>query len=244
MIKAQGLSKLYGDTVAVRNVSFTVSRGEVVGFLGLNGAGKTTTLRMLTTFLAPTSGTAQIAGFDILSQSNEVRKQIGYLPETPPLYSELSVKEYLSFAAQIRGVKKERLKIAIENVIEKCGLDQVVNKLCGQLSKGFRQRVGIAQALIHSPSVVILDEPTSGLDPQQIVQIRELIASLKEDHTVILSTHVLPEVTAVCSHVVMINRGEIVLSDSLEHLLQQGQLEEVFLKVASGDYVLQEERNV
>jgi len=235
MIEVCGLCKCFGDTWAVREATFKVAQGEVVGFLGSNGAGKTTTLRMLTTFLAPTAGSAKITGFDVVTQSNEVRKQIGYLPENPPLYGEFTVKEYLNFAAKVRSIPTKEITAAVENVLEKCGLQEVVGKLCSQLSKGYRQRVGIAQALVHSPSVVILDEPTSGLDPKQIVQIRELIASLKQNHTVILSTHLLPEVMATCSSVVMINAGRVVLSESLETLLQQGSLEDIFLKVVSSE---------
>lgn len=241
MIEAIGLYKRFGEVLAVRDATFSAAKGEVVGFLGPNGAGKTTTLRMLTTFLAPTGGTAKIAGFDIAQNSAEVRKQIGYLPETPPLYNELTVQEYLTFAAKVRGVQKKLLKGAVENVIERCSLTEMRKRLCGSLSKGYRQRVGLAQALVHSPRVVILDEPTSALDPQQIIQVRELIASLKENHTVILSTHILPEVVATCTKVVLINDGKVVLSESLDTLLQRSSLEEVFLHYVAGESGEQEE---
>ena len=230
MIDVQQITKLYGQFLAVSNISFKAEAGDIVGFLGPNGAGKTTTIRMLSTFLPPTSGTAKIAGFDIIEQADEVRKRIGYLPENPPLYDEMKVVEYLKFIAQIKGVPSNNVRSRIDDVIERCFLTNVTNKLCRQLSRGYRQRVGLAQAIIHDPAVVILDEPTSGLDPKQIIDIRETIKSLRQNRTVIFSTHILPEVQAVCNKVVIINRGRIVRSDSLQDLMQQGSLEQVFME--------------
>ncbi len=229
MIKVEKLAKSYGDYMAVSEVSFTANKGEIVGFLGPNGAGKTTTIRMLATYLPPTSGSASIAGFDIIKQSDEVRKRIGYLPETPPLYAEMTVAEYLRFVARIKGLPSSQVRDRVSQVIERCVLKEVHNKLCGHLSRGFRQRVGIAQAIIHDPEVIILDEPTSGLDPRQITEIRTLISSLGEKHTVILSTHILPEVTMVCNKVVIINQGKIALESQLSELVKDRTLEEVFL---------------
>jgi ABC-2 type transport system ATP-binding protein len=233
MIEVKALSKYYADYAAVKNVSFSAAKGEIVGFLGPNGAGKTTTIRMLATFMPPTSGTALIAGHDILSQSNEVRKKIGYLPENPPLYDEMTVKEYLFFVARIKGIPSSVLKESVESAVEKCFLKDVSHKLCRHLSRGYKQRVGLAQAIIHNPEVIILDEPTSGLDPRQIIEIRQLIASLSQNHTVILSTHILPEVTMVCTKVVIINRGEIVLESSLKDAVKDKSLEQVFLECVS-----------
>jgi ABC-2 type transport system ATP-binding protein len=230
MIEVKGLSKRYGDFHAVNGITFSANKGEIVGFLGSNGAGKTTTMRMLVTFLPPTAGTATIAGFDIQTQADEVRKRIGYLPENPPLYNEMTVQEYLSFMGEIRGVAKREIKARVENTMERCFLTNVHRKLCGHLSKGYRQRVGLAQAILHDPQVMILDEPTSGLDPKQIVEIRKLICSLAENHTVILSTHILQEVTEVCSKVVIISNGQIVREDSLSDLVKEKDLEQVFLE--------------
>ena len=228
MINVQNLGKLYGDISAVRNVSFTAQKGEIVGFLGPNGAGKTTTLRMLTTYLPPSTGTASVAGFDILAQADEVRRHIGYLPENPPLYGEMRVEEYLRFVGRIKGVPGAQLKRRVEESMERCFVTDVRNKLCQHLSRGYRQRVGLAQALIHDPEVIILDEPTSGLDPKQIIEIRKMISGLAENHTVILSTHILPEVSVVCQKVVIINGGEIALEARLDAL--QKPLEETFLE--------------
>ena len=230
MIQAVHLQKRFGAVAAVRDVSFTARKGDVVGFLGPNGAGKTTTLRMLTTYLAPSGGSAQVAGFDVVRESDEVRRRIGYLPENPPLYGELTVEEYLSFVARIKGVAPERTAAAVDRVLEQCVLGSVRRRLCAQLSRGFRQRVGIAQAIVHAPDVVILDEPTSGLDPQQITQIRDLIAGLARDHTVMLSTHILAEVTMVCTNVVIVHEGRVVHAGSLPELLQRRSLEETFLE--------------
>jgi ABC-2 type transport system ATP-binding protein len=233
MIRVQHLSKTYGEFVAVSDVSFSADKGEIVGFLGPNGAGKTTTIRMLSTYMPPTSGTAEIAGFDIVTQSEAVRRSIGYLPENPPLYGEMRVVEYLQFVGTIKGVASKRLPEAVERVLEQCGLTDVRRKLCGHLSRGYRQRVGLAQAIIHNPSVVILDEPTSGLDPKQIIQIRQLIASLAEGRTVMLSTHILPEVTMVCSKVVVVNKGRTVLEEQLSALPAGRSLEEIFIECVS-----------
>lgn len=235
MIEVAGLEKAYGDFKAVSDVSFKAKKGDIVGFLGPNGAGKTTTIRMLATFLPPTKGTAKIAGYDILTQADEVRRHIGYLPETPPLYPEMTVREYLRFVAEIKGVRKDHIEDRIESVLDRCVLKEASNKLCQHLSRGFRQRVGIAQAIIHDPSVIILDEPTSGLDPKQIIEIRNLIKSLGQDHTVILSTHILPEVTMVCNRVVIIDRGRVVLQEDLAELLRTRPLEQVFLERVGAD---------
>lgn len=230
MIEVLGLAKTYGEYTAVKGVSFSATKGEIVGFLGPNGAGKTTTIRMLATYMPPSSGTARIAGFDILSQSDEVRKRIGYLPENPPLYGEMTVEEYLFFIAAIKGVPRKETKERVARSIERCFLTDVRRKLCQHLSKGYRQRVGLAQAIIHDPQVIILDEPTSGLDPRQIIDIRNLIRSLAQEHTVILSTHILPEVSMVCSKVVIINRGRVVLEDQLDNITRDKTLEQLFLE--------------
>ncbi len=237
MIEVLGLSKKYGETTVVSNVSFTAAKGEIVGFLGPNGAGKTTTMRMLVTFLPPTSGTAKVAGYDIQTQSEEVRKSIGYLPENPPLYGEMRVSEYLTFMGEIKGVSRDTLSQRVGDVIEVCNLTDVKNRLCGHLSKGFRQRVGLAQAIIHNPEVIILDEPTSGLDPVQIIEIRKLIKSLSEHHTVVLSTHILPEVTEICSKVVIIAHGQVVLESPLEDVVRDRSLEQAFMECVSSDSV-------
>jgi ABC-2 type transport system ATP-binding protein len=234
-VVACGLAKHFGEIRAVADVSFSAQAGEVVGFLGPNGAGKTTTLRMLTTCLAPTSGSVSIAGFDALTQGDEVRRRIGYLPEVPPLYGEMTVVEYLSFAAELRGVPARRVRSAVADVVEKCALGEVRRRLCQYLSRGFCQRVGLAQAIIHDPEVIILDEPTSGLDPQQILQIRKLILSLAHGRTLILSTHLLPEVTMVCSRVVIINRGRVALNRGLKEVTDRRCLEEVFLECVTAD---------
>ena len=218
MIKVEGLTKRYARHVAVDNISFEVQKGQIVGFLGPHGAGKTTTMRVLTCFLPPTSGTAQVAGFDVLEQPMEVKKRIGYLPETPPLYPEMEVIEYLEFVGRLKGVPKENLGRRIDEVMEKCSIGEVRADLISRLSKGYRQRVGLAQAILHNPDVLILDEPTSGLDPQQIIETRDLIKGLAGDHTIILSTHILPEVEQTCEQVIIIARGKVVATDSVENL--------------------------
>jgi len=218
MIKVEGLTKRYARNVAVKNISFEVGKGEIVGFLGKNGAGKTTTMRVLTCFLPPTEGKASIDGFDVLEQPSEVKKRIGYLPETPPLYPEMEISAYLTFVSKLKGIPAGDIPNRVAEVCERTGLAAVRNTIIGKLSKGYRQRVGIAQAIIHNPPVLILDEPTSGLDPEQQLQARQLIASLSGDHTIILSTHILSEVEQSCSRVIIINNGEIVVSDSVANL--------------------------
>lgn len=218
MISVEHLGKRYGEVIAIDDVSFSVAKGEVLAFLGPNGAGKTTTMRILTCFMPATSGTAKISGYDIFEDPMEIKRRIGYLPETPPLYPEMTVTEYLRFVAKIKGLSKLKQKSGLAMSLEKTGLGDVSHRLIGNLSKGFRQRVGLAQALIHNPDVLILDEPTVGLDPRQIIEIRELIKGLAGEHTLILSTHILPEATAVSQKVVIINRGRIVAVDSQEQL--------------------------
>jgi ABC-2 type transport system ATP-binding protein len=233
MIEVNGLSKSYGDYQAVAGVSFSAQKGEIVGFLGPNGAGKTTTIRMLATYLPPTAGSAVVAGFNVVTQADEVRRRIGYLPENPPLYGEMTVREYLKFIAEIKGVARSEITRRVNEVMEQCFISDVSNKLCQHLSRGYRQRVGLAQAIIHDPEVVILDEPTSGLDPNQIIKIRQLIKSLGENHTVLLSTHILPEVSAVCSKVVIVNRGRVVMESNLSSLSREKSLEQIFLESVS-----------
>jgi ABC-2 type transport system ATP-binding protein len=243
MIEASHLSKRYGDVVAVDDVSFQIERGEVVGFLGPNGAGKTTTMRMLTGFIPPTDGTAAIQGHDIFEEPLEARRAVGYLPETPPLYPEMTVASYVDYAARIKDVPRGERRGKVERALERCGLEQVSRRVIGTLSKGYRQRVGLAQAIVHDPPVLILDEPTVGLDPLQIVEIRELIAGLASGdgdarHTVVLSTHILPEVEAICRRVIMINEGRKTIDAPLEDLTAGGKtLEELFARQAAADAV-------
>jgi ABC-2 type transport system ATP-binding protein len=218
MIKVEGLTKRYGRNVAVDNISFGVQKGQIVGFLGPNGAGKTTTMRVLTCFLPPTAGTAEVAGYDVLAAPMEVKRRIGYLPETPPLYPEMEVVEYLVFVGRLKGIGKTDLARRMDEVIERTAIGDVRTKLLGRLSKGYRQRVGLAQALIHNPDVLILDEPTAGLDPKQIIETRQLIRGLAGDHTIILSTHILPEVEQTCEQVVIISKGKLVATDSVQNL--------------------------
>jgi ABC-2 type transport system ATP-binding protein len=233
MITVNSLTKRYARTTAVDQISFEVGKGQIVGFLGPNGAGKTTTMRMLTCFLTPTHGTATVAGYDILEQPLEVKKRIGYLPETPPVYPEMRVGEYLRFVGQLKGLPTSDLGARVDYACERCAVADVRNKLIGKLSKGYRQRVGLAQAIIHNPDVLILDEPTAGLDPKQINETRDLIKSLAGDHTIILSTHILPEVSQTCERVIIINKGKIVATDSvtnLQHRARSG--ESVLVEVA------------
>src|SRR5205823_6230126 len=218
MITVKELTKRYARNTAVDHISFEVAKGQIVGFLGPNGAGKTTTMRILTCFMPPTSGTATVAGFDVLEKPMEVKKRIGYLPETPPLYPEMETGEYLKFVGQLKGLSGAELQKRIDYVCERCSVVDVRNKLLGKLSKGYRQRVGLAQAIIHNPDVLILDEPTAGLDPKQINETRDLIKSLAGDHTIILSTHILPEVEQTCQKVIIINRGKLVATDSVKNL--------------------------
>jgi ABC-2 type transport system ATP-binding protein len=218
MITVKELTKRYARNTAVDHISFQVEKGQIVGFLGPNGAGKTTTMRMLTCFLSPTSGSATVAGFDVLEQSLEVKKRIGYLPETPPLYPEMETDEYLTFVGKLKGLSGAELRRRLDYVCDRCAIADVKNKLLGKLSKGYRQRVGLAQAIIHNPDVLILDEPTAGLDPKQINETRDLIKSLGGDHTIILSTHILPEVEQTCEQVIIINKGKLVATDSVQNL--------------------------
>ncbi len=221
MIEVENLTKYYGDFPAVEDISFTVNKGEVLGFLGPNAAGKTTTMRVLTGFMPPTSGSARIAGFDVVDQSLEARRHIGYLPETVPLYTEMSVVDYLEFMGKIRGMDKQWRRRRIGEVIDICRLGDYRSSLIGKLSKGFRQRVGIAQAVLHEPEVLILDEPTIGIDPIQVVETRNLIKGFGGDHTVILSTHILPEVSMVCQRVIIIHEGQVVAIDRPENLSER-----------------------
>src|SRR5579872_5604180 len=218
MITVQQLTKKYARHTAVDHISFSVEKGQIVGFLGPNGAGKTTTMRMLTCFLPPTSGTAVVAGFDVLAQPLEVKRRIGYLPEMPPLYLEMRTAEYLTFVGRLKGLRGPALAERVEYVLGRCAVADVRDKVMGKLSKGYRQRVGLAQAIIHNPDVLILDEPTAGLDPKQINETRDLIKSLAGDHTIILSTHILPEVEQICEHVIIINKGKVVATDSVHNL--------------------------
>ena len=218
MIKVEGLTKRYARTVAVDNISFEVEKGQIVGFLGPNGAGKTTTMRILTCFLPPTAGTANVAGFDVMEHPMEVKKRIGYLPETPPVYPEMEVAEYLTFVGQLKGISSRDIKGRVDEVMGRCAVGDVRNRLIGKLSKGYRQRVGLAQAIIHNPDVLVLDEPTSGLDPKQIIEIRELLKALAGEHTIILSTHILSEVEHSCERVIIISQGKLVAIDSVDNL--------------------------
>ncbi len=218
MIDVQQITKRYGQHTAIDRVTFSVAKGEVLAFLGPNGAGKTTTMRILTGFMPPTEGTAHVAGFDCTDQPLEVKRRIGYLPETPPVYQELTVSEYLRFVGHLRGMTGLALTAAMAREVERLGLGSAQHRLIGNLSRGYRQRVGLAQALLHDPPVLILDEPTVGLDPKQIIEIRELIKSLAGSHSVILSTHILPEATAVCQRVVIISGGRIVAEDTPDQL--------------------------
>jgi ABC-2 type transport system ATP-binding protein len=218
MIQVENLTKDYGPTRAVDRVTFNVRKGEVLGFLGPNGAGKSTTMKILTCFLAPTGGTARVAGFDVFDQSLEVRQRIGYLPEDTPIYKDMTVLEYLHFAAEMRGMDPARRELRIKEIGGRCGLADTAGKLVGELSKGFRQRLGLAQAMLHDPDILILDEPTSGLDPNQIVEIRSLIKEVGQEKTVILSTHILPEVQATCSRILIISGGHLVADGTPDEL--------------------------
>jgi ABC-2 type transport system ATP-binding protein len=218
MIQVENLTKRYGPTLAVSDVSFEVQKGEVLGFLGPNGAGKTTTMRVLTGYLTPTDGRARVAGYDVQEEPLEAKKRTGYLPENPPVYPDMTVKEYLAFVGRIKGVGRKDLKTRIGEVAEKVAVADVLNRPIGKLSKGYRQRVGLAQAIIHNPDVLILDEPTAGLDPKQIIETRDLIRSLAGQHTIILSTHILPEVSKTCHRVVVINQGKVVAAGEPEEL--------------------------
>jgi ABC-2 type transport system ATP-binding protein len=233
MINAKDLTKRYARTVAVDHITFEVAKGQIVGFLGPNGAGKTTTMRMLTCFLPPSAGTAAVAGYDVLEQPLEVKKRIGYLPEAPPLYPEMETVDYLKFVGKLKGLAGNELEKRIAYVSERCAIGDVRKKLLGKLSRGYRQRVGLAQAIIHNPDVLILDEPTAGLDPKQINETRDLIKKLAGDHTIILSTHILPEVEQTCEQVIIINQGKLVAIDSVRNLQARARgAESVVLEVA------------
>jgi len=239
MIEVERLTKYYGEVRGIEDISFKVGKGEIVGFLGPNGSGKTTTMRILTCYMPATSGKARLAGFDVETQSMEVRRRIGYLPEHPPLYNEMRVASYLGFCGRLKGLARDKVRERIEEVVATCGLESEKNRIIGQLSKGFRQRVGLAQALIHNPEILILDEPTIGLDPKQNADIRGLIKSLAGERTIILSTHILPEVTLTCERVIIIHQGRIVADSRLESLTREQSLEQAFLKLVGFE---QEER--
>jgi gliding motility-associated transport system ATP-binding protein len=218
VIEVQHLTKRYGRLTAVEDVSFRVERGEILGFLGPNGAGKTTTMRILTGYMPATDGKATVAGFDVFDQPIEAKRRTGYLPESPPLYPDMTVSEYLTFVAKVKGVASNERKSRIGSVMERTRIADMAKRHCGKLSKGYKQRVGIAQALIHNPDVLILDEPTAGLDPKQIIETRQLIKELAGDHTIVLSTHILPEVSQTCQRVVIINKGKVVAVDTPDNL--------------------------
>ena len=227
MIEVINLTKRYGTTVAVDNVSFDAKAGEVLGFLGPNGAGKTTTMRILTCYLSADEGTAKVAGYDVFEESIEVRKRIGYLPESAPLYTDMGVIDYLKFIAQIRDIPKSQRSQRIKDVVDICGLEKMIQKDVGELSKGYRQRLGLAQSLIHDPPILVLDEPTSGLDPNQIIEIRNLIREIGKEKMIIFSTHILPEASATCSRILIINDGQIVANGTPDELAGRAQGEEV-----------------
>lgn len=242
MIEVEHLTKVYGTARGIEDVSFKVQKGEILGFLGPNGAGKTTTMRILTCFFPPTSGKARVAGYDVFEDSLEVRKRIGYLPENVPLYTDMSVPDYLGFVAGVKGVDRREIKTKVAKVMDECGLMEVAKKYIGELSKGYRQRVGLAQALINDPEVLILDEPTIGLDPRQIIDIRQLIKNLAGKRTVILSTHILPEVSMICHRVIIINEGRLIAVDTPDNLMRQLQGSSQILLQVKGPHarVLQE----
>jgi ABC-2 type transport system ATP-binding protein len=238
MIEVTGLTKRYRDRVAVENLTFSVPEGEILGFLGPNGAGKSTTMKILTGYLPATSGTVKVAGFDVFEEPYEVKRRIGYLPETPPLYPEMTVRGYLKFVASIKGVRRGQLTTEMERVTHATGVSEVLDRLIQNLSKGFRQRVGVAQALLGNPPVLILDEPTEGLDPSQRAEVRQLIKGLAGQHTVILSTHILSEVTMTCERVLILNQGRMVAFDEIRNLAHalggdQTSLEDIFLKLTA-----------
>jgi ABC-2 type transport system ATP-binding protein len=241
MIEVENLTKFYGPRPAIKGITFEVNKGEVVGFLGPNGAGKSTTMNILCCILPASSGSAKICGYDVFEESLEVRKKIGYLPETPPLYPDMSVTSYLKFAAEIRRVPAKKVRVAVDRVLEQCVLQDVRERIIGRLSKGFQQRVGLAQSMIHDPEILILDEPTIGLDPIQIIEIRKLIQELASAHTIILSSHILPEITQICKRVIILNEGEIAAVDSLEGLTSSLNKSERFvLKVRKSQDDIQE----
>ena len=233
MIQVENLTKKYGDHLAVDNISFAAEKGEILGFLGPNGAGKSTVMNIITGYISATDGTVKVDGYDILEEPEKVKSRIGYLPELPPLYGDMTVIEYLNFVSDIKGVGKEERQEDIKQVMDLVGIDNVKGRLINNLSKGYRQRVGLAQAILGNPEVLILDEPTVGLDPKQIIEIRNLIKDLGKEHTVILSSHILPEVSAVCDRVIIIDKGKIVASDTPENLSRRiGDSSKLFLRVA------------
>jgi ABC-2 type transport system ATP-binding protein len=235
MIEVQHLTKRYGRVTAVDDVSFRVERGEILGFLGPNGAGKTTTMRVLTGYMPPSEGRAIVAGFDVFDQPIEAKRRTGYLPETPPLYVDMTAREYLTFVAKIKRVPSADRHKRVASVMDRTRIADVADRHCGKLSKGYRQRVGLAQALIHNPDVLILDEPTAGLDPKQIIETRELVKGLAGDHTIILSTHILPEVSQTCQRVVIINKGKVVAVDTPANLTSRLRgSEAMYVEVDSG----------
>lgn len=223
MIEVSGLTKFYGPRAAIQNLNFSVKAGEIVGFLGPNGAGKSTTMRIITGYMPATDGTVKVNGVDVFDDPIQVKRSVGYLPETPPLYLDMVVEDFVTYAARLHDVPKSSVKKSVTSAIERTGLSHVRKRLIGNLSKGYKQRVGIAQALVHDPKVLILDEPTVGLDPVQIIEIRELIKSLAGNHTVILSSHILPEVTATCERIIVINKGQIVAEDTIDRLTSRMQ---------------------
>src|SRR4051794_9977875 len=238
MIQVSHLTKNYGPRTAVSDLNFEINKGEIVGFLGPNGAGKSTTMKILTGFMPATDGKAKVAGYDVFTQPLEVKRNVGFLPETPPVYPEMRVSDYLDFAARLHQVPSNKIAGAVDSMIGRTGLGDVRNRLIGNLSKGYRQRVGLAQALVHNPPVLILDEPTVGLDPKQIIEIRELIKSLGGDHTVILSSHILPEVTATCERIIVINKGQIVATDTIDKLTartKKGSIYTLAVKTANSE---------
>lgn len=241
MIEVKDLTKKYGTNLAIDHLNFQVGKGEVVGFLGPNGAGKSTTMKIITGFMAPSSGFAKVAGFDVFESPLEVKKRIGYLPEIPPVYGDMFVVDYLKFVAELKGVEKNKINSQVSEALEKTNLTSVSNRIIQNLSKGFKQRVGIAQALVSNPEVLILDEPTVGLDPKQVAEIRQLILSLRGHHTIILSTHILSEVQATCERIIIINKGKIVAQDTLNNLahLQKG-VRKVHLRVKRSENKLVE----
>ncbi len=240
MIAVEGLTKYYGPIAAVEDLSFQVAQGEIVGFLGPNGAGKSTTMRILTAFAPATRGEARIAGYEVHQNPLEVKRRIGYLPERVPLYEEMVVTSFLRYVAELKGVPRAKRRTEVGEALERCGLSHMANRLIANLSKGYKQRVGLAQALIGSPPVLILDEPTVGLDPAQIVEIRQMIKGLRDKHTVLISTHILPEVAMLCERAIIIHHGRIVAEDKMENLTKGGggeSLEEIFMRVVSSDRV-------
>ncbi len=241
MIDVKGLTRYYGEKRAISDVTFHVNKGEVLGLLGPNAAGKTTTMRILTCYMPPTSGTAIVGGYDIFEQSLEVRRITGYLPENPPLYTDMTVEDYLTFVSKIKGVPKNKVKKEVDTVIEKASIGDVRHRIIGKLSKGYKQRVGLAQSLINNPQIVILDEPTVGLDPKQIIEIRQLIKNLGGDHTVILSSHILPEIEQTCERVVIINEGKVVVEDTVENLTNRMQgVQRITLQVEGSEEAIKQ----